>query len=90
MISRSAGSRAGGSIHYKRDPERRFAAVGVPARVVSGNYLDNRNPCVSVAELCVTFVRFLLERATAFELANVLGAGFLEKVYERALIRERA
>lgn len=26
----------------------------------------------------------------AFEVANVLGAGFLEKVYERALIRELA
>ena len=25
---------------------------------------------------------------SAFELANVLGAGFLEKVYERALLRE--
>jgi len=25
---------------------------------------------------------------SAFEVANVLGAGFLEKVYERALIRE--
>ena len=25
---------------------------------------------------------------SAFEIANVLGAGFLEKVYERALIRE--
>jgi GxxExxY protein len=24
----------------------------------------------------------------SFEVANVLGAGFLEKVYERALIRE--
>ena len=27
---------------------------------------------------------------SAFEIANVLGAGFLEKVYERALIRELA
>jgi GxxExxY protein len=27
---------------------------------------------------------------SAFEVANVLGAGFLEKVYERALIRELA
>jgi hypothetical protein len=26
---------------------------------------------------------------SAFEVANVLGAGFLEKVYERALIRAR-
>src|SRR5690242_17058892 len=26
----------------------------------------------------------------AFEVANVLGAGFLEKVYERALLRELA
>jgi hypothetical protein len=26
----------------------------------------------------------------AFEVANVLGAGFLEKVYERALMRELA
>ena len=27
---------------------------------------------------------------SAFEVANALGAGFLEKVYERALIRELA
>ena len=27
---------------------------------------------------------------SAFEIANVLGAGFLEKIYERALIRELA
>ncbi len=27
---------------------------------------------------------------SAFEVANVLGAGFLEKVYERALVRELA
>ena len=27
---------------------------------------------------------------SAFEIANVLGAGFLEKVYERAMIRELA
>jgi GxxExxY protein len=27
---------------------------------------------------------------SAFEVANVLGAGFLEKVYERAMIRELA
>ena len=27
---------------------------------------------------------------SAFEIAKVLGAGFLEKVYERALIRELA
>ncbi len=27
---------------------------------------------------------------SSFEVANVLGAGFLEKVYERALIRELA
>ena len=27
---------------------------------------------------------------SAFEVANVLGAGFLEKVYERALLRELA
>src|SRR5262245_48735293 len=27
---------------------------------------------------------------SAFEIANVLGAGFLEKVYERALVRELA
>src|ERR1017187_8607636 len=27
---------------------------------------------------------------SAFEVANVLGAGFLERVYERALIRELA
>jgi GxxExxY protein len=27
---------------------------------------------------------------SAFEVSNVLGAGFLEKVYERALIRELA
>ena len=27
---------------------------------------------------------------SAFEVANVLGAGFMEKVYERALIRELA
>jgi hypothetical protein len=27
---------------------------------------------------------------SAFEVANVLGSGFLEKVYERALIRELA
>ena len=27
---------------------------------------------------------------SAFEIANVLGSGFLEKVYERALIRELA
>jgi GxxExxY protein len=27
---------------------------------------------------------------SAFEVANVLGTGFLEKVYERALIRELA
>ncbi len=26
--------------------------------------------------------------SSAFEIANVLGAGFLEKVYERALVRE--
>ena len=27
---------------------------------------------------------------SAFEVANVLGAGFMEKVYERALVRELA
>ena len=27
---------------------------------------------------------------SAFEIANVLGSGFLEKVYERAMIRELA
>jgi GxxExxY protein len=27
---------------------------------------------------------------SAFEVANVLGAGFLEKAYERAMIRELA
>ena len=34
----------------------------------------------------------LIERVigAAYEIANVLGAGFLEKVYERALVRELA
>ncbi len=35
-------------------------------------------------------LRFLTERVigAAFEVANTLGAGFLEKVYERALLKE--
>src|SRR5260221_10825213 len=37
-------------------------------------------------------IESVIERVigAAYEVANVLGAGFLEKVYERALIRELA
>jgi GxxExxY protein len=37
-----------------------------------------------------TYLKSLTERvlAAVFEVSNVLGAGFLEKVYERALLRE--
>ena len=41
-------------------------------------------------ELPQPFVRNVIITGSAFEVANVLGAGFLERVYERALIRELA
>ena len=44
------------------------------------------NPCSSVANSPDAVVEAVI--GAAFEVSNVLGAGFLEKVYERALIRE--
>ena len=44
--------------------------------------MDTDHPHGSESELTEAVI------GSAFEVANVWGAGFLEKVYERALIRE--
>src|SRR5262245_17487083 len=42
----------------------------------------NENPCAQTEAILSRII------GAAYEVSNVLGAGFLEKVYERALVRE--
>lgn len=63
---------------------RLFMRVFVPLGHSLNRPRMDTNAHGSESELTETVI------GSAFEIANVLGAGFLEKVYERALIRELA